>query len=160
MQERESSVGDPVFFTAFGCWVGTPVIEWQGRVLDGRRRLACYQLSVPPPRVVAKTMRDAGRLLALAGHPERAVELLGESVSWDESLSVWLRLPPWLVAPLLAARAKLNREQRRKPPRKGPSFKRERVVRRLRQLLASVEQGHVEATPDQLRWALGPWAED
>ena len=73
--------------------------------MDGAKRVAAWKrLCCPsePPRVVAKNRRGAGRLLCAAQHHQRAADVLGASVLYDANLATVLRLPPELVAPLVA----------------------------------------------------------
>jgi hypothetical protein len=142
----------------FGGWFGPPCIRLEsasGKLLDGRKRWTAWQeLAFPdePPTLVAGNRRDAGRLLVLAQHFERAAQVLGDSIPYDRNTAALLRVPPELGAGLVAQARKLHRKPRRVPRRRAE------VINRLRRLyLDTIEHGH-ELKPADLRDVLGDWA--
>jgi len=71
--------------SVFDGWVGTPVIWWQSRPVDGRIRLDAWkQLRFPgdPPAVYPKTNTELVRHLVLAGEHARAAQHAG---AWDSN---------------------------------------------------------------------------
>jgi len=157
MRDWESGSTFRLLFAIYGCWFGPPVVEYDGRVIDGRQRLGVLGSFENAPRVVARHFRDAARLLVCAGHHDRALELLRDRVALDETIGAVLHLPPCLVAPLLALHARQLRERRRNRPRKAPR-RRAHVVENMRRLVVGMAQGSFEGTPEELRAALGEWA--
>lgn len=138
--------------TAAGGWYGLPALIYRGRVLDGRRRIAiatAYHL--PVRRTDAATWNDAARMLTLAGHDDRAVELLREQgLECSRASVALLRLAPSVAARLLASWRTF--EQRARPQsRSGPKRLNARVVTRLRQLVADCEERGTDATLAELQ---------
>lgn len=140
---------------SFGGWFGPPAFKLGDVVLDGRKRLIAWkQLAMPEkaPILVARTRREAGRLLVLAHHFDRAHELLQDSIPYNLDTATLLRVPPELAAGLVA-HVRGTRKRRRPAPRR-----RQEVIDRLRCLyLDTIERGH-ELRAADLRDVLGEWA--
>lgn len=138
----------------YRAWFGGPVIRLGGKVVDGNKRLAAWralQMTGSVPTLVAKDARDAARLVLLAGHVERAAQMLGDSIPYDINTATTLRVPPEVGAALVAYQRKRNR-----PPARR-SRKRADVVSKVQTLyLRSVEGECVR--PEDLLDALGDWA--
>ena len=140
---------------SYGGWFGPPVIRWGNRLLDGRKRLTAWSdLSKPgdPPTIVATGQRSAARLVLLAGHADRAYEILGESIWYDSTTAALLQVPPEIGSALVAQHRQAQRKPRKRPRRRAE------VVSRLRALyIECIERGH-ELTPGDLREVLDDWA--
>lgn len=137
-------------------WYGCPILQWQGRLLDGAKRLQAWRaLHMPgnPPCYLARDVWDAGRFLLLVGHVQRASDLLQCDDLPADLLAVRLRLPPARVIPLLAVQ---YRDRKQRPRRKAPR-RRAEVVTAVRLLyLDAIETGR-EITARDLGEALGTW---
>jgi len=142
-------------------WFGGPVVQYRRRVVDGSKRLAAwYQLCMPgkPPNVESDNRREVVRLLCAAGHHRRAADLLGDSVAFPADLSILLRLPRELCAPLVAVMRKRSPWDTHKAVEKHRAPRRtKQVVDDLRRLYISALEDGITITPDHLAQVLGTW---
>jgi hypothetical protein len=161
--DRLGSVENAKFLIQnFGGWFGPPAIRAYyagGEVLDGRLRLQAWrELGRPtsgrgrPPTQLATTSRQAGRLLLLAHHVDRAAALLGDSIPYGPDTAALLHVPPEVGA-MLVQHVRRQRAKPRPAPRR-----RAVVVRRLRRLLFEVVDDGRQVTAQDLREVLGDWA--
>lgn len=122
-------------------------------MLDGSKRLAAWRFlgfAGEPPTIEPRDRRSCARLLLLAGHVERAHELLGDSIPYDLNTAALLRVPPEVAATLVG-------HVRRRGKHRPPPRRRQEVIDRVRELyLRAVEAGE-PITPDDLARALGSW---
>lgn len=97
-----------ICFSTFRTWFGPPPAVFEGSTLDGRIRLhTLSELGWPektaPRAVQLVSEREAIRWCVTAGHPQRALELCERfGVAVDDLLPVYLTLPVFAVAPLVA----------------------------------------------------------
>lgn len=134
-------------------WVGTPPIELDGKVLDGRKRLrACTQFGITPPATFRSTnVRLAVLALHHAGESQRAWWLANER--WQApSVS---ELAALLAAPKEVAAAIRAAVKGKHKPRPRPKY-RKTVVDRVRKLYHLALEGD-QITAEDLRNALGEW---
>jgi hypothetical protein len=145
----------------YGDWFGGPVVEFNKTVIDGRLRLAAWDAlfaSKPAPRIVARNRYHAGCLLCAAQHFARAVEVLGDRVSYDSTLPAMLHLPLDMVAPLIALkRGPSPWELHRRTQQHRPQRRTMQVVTNVRQLYLRALEDGLQLTPQHLREALGEW---
>ncbi len=157
--ERLFSVDDAkLLIVAWSGWFGPPLVRYHGDVIDGRKRHAAWRaLCIPgdPPVVQVTHPTNAARVLLLAGHPGRALDLpgVGDLVEGAEWV---LRVPKSYIAILRAEQAHRRRQCSPHARRRRPRV-RAAVVARVRRLYLDSLEGLVTVTPDALRNALGEW---
>jgi hypothetical protein len=135
-------------------WVGDPPLKYNGKTIDGRRRLELA--SSPPAPVVVKTEWEAIAELARRKHYDRAYRLLSETLHNDcdaATLRSLTGLPRQTCGRIL-------REGRGTPAQRHTQRRRgARVAQRLRALVERHELEGYVITIDDLREALGPWGQ-
>ncbi len=136
-------------FGILGGWFGSPPIVDQisrPMLIDGRIRAAEYHGELPR-NLVIESPREAVRILSAVGEYERAREYIPANIT-RSMVSSWAGIPREWV-PMM----ELPKACRDSPS----SFHSREVVQRTRKLLEVAQAGE-RVTAEDLRWALGRFA--
>lgn len=142
----------------YGGWFGPPALLHRGTYIDGRSRIEALKASplirtkLSTHTLETRTDSDAARFLMLAGHHQRALELVPEALRHGISdVATFCDLSREEVALAFPRQRPVRMKQLTTPRRR-------QAIERIAQLLREGEQsadGKVHVS--RIREALGPW---